>query len=248
MADEKGIRDRSKRQLKAERDQLRKALDHAQAVDLPPISPGHELRKDLIATIQKRIESIRDELQRRRKQDDVPGVEDGGWHPDAERRLASVRPGPFAGGGRKLVWHTTEGSGDPGNYPTGGPHFTLDPRSGHLTQHISIRESAAALEHPSGTPETNRANAIQVELIGFAGQTQNWPDAAYRELADLARWIEKHAAVPRSCDVKFAGAGQARRMGGDEFYRYAGHCGHEHAANQPSGHWDPGALNIGKVI
>src|SRR3954468_17328994 len=106
------------------------------------------------------------------------------WHPDAVRRT-HIDAGGFQGGGRKLVWHTTEGSSLP-NYGGSAPHFTLDPRDGRLWQHIPLDHGARALE-PGGP---NFWNAIQVELIGNAKDTQTWSGTSYARIAKLARWIE----------------------------------------------------------
>jgi N-acetylmuramoyl-L-alanine amidase len=177
------------------------------------------------------------------------------WHPRASK-IEGEHAGPHAGGGRKIVWHTTEGStaeGAIGAYRShrGWPHFTLEYRDGRerLFQHLPLSRAARALEHPGGTPETNLANTIQVELVGFAKDTPNWPAGHYAAIAKLARWIEKNFKVPASCGVEFVPVGQKRRLSGRDFFDYRGHCGHQHAANQNKNeHTDPGKLRIELIL
>ena len=107
------------------------------------------------------------------------------WHPKAIRRT-HIDAGAFQGGGRKLVWHTTEGTSLP-NYGGSAPHFTLDPADGRLWQHIPLDRAARALM--AGGP--NFFNTVQVEVIGFADTAQankvgaperavvNWPESHY---------------------------------------------------------------------
>jgi hypothetical protein len=38
------------------------------------------------------------------------------------------------------------------------------------------------------------------------------------------------------------------RMAPQVFLDYEGWCGHQHAPNQPTGHWDPGAIDIDDLI
>lgn len=183
------------------------------------------------------------ERQARRDDDDVAGVEDGGWHPDARRvgvvsGIGGLDPNPC------LVWHTTEGYGLP-SYSGSNPHFTLDPKTGVLYQHQTVREGARALVNAPGGVETNRG-CIQVELIGFASQSQGWSDEAYEHIAELARWIEKHCGVERRCDVDFVGSGRTNHMSAAEWNAYRGHCGHQHVPE--NSHWDPGLLRIDKVL
>jgi hypothetical protein len=171
----------------------------------------------------------------------VPGMNPGGWHPDAIENQ-SKSPLSWAGGRPKLVWHTTEGFGLP-TYSGSHPHFTLNPKTGTLWQHVPIRGGAYALRNLSFGVETNRAHAIQVELIGFAKDSQNWSDAEYANIAKLARWIEKHAGVPRSCDVTFR-SDSAHKVA--DYVNYTGHLGHQHVPEND--HWDPGLLRIDKII
>ena len=168
------------------------------------------------------------------------------WHPDATRK-PYADAGPFVKAGAKIVWHTTEGSSLP-NYGTGAaPHFTLNPKTGSLWQHIPVNRSAKSLEHPAGTVETNHANCIQIELVGFASQTQTWPQGYYDRIAKLARWIEQNAGVKPQCSVTFVGNTQtSRRMSDVKWLTYEGHCGHQHVPNNH--HWDPGAFKIELIL
>jgi hypothetical protein len=181
----------------------------------------------------------------------VPG-NDGGWHSKAIR-VPYASAGGFLPAGHKLVWHTTEGFGLPA-YSGDAPHFTLDPLTGKLYQHVPITVASSSLKHPAGTVETNHAHAIQVELMLFSGtspggkapqrEVRNLTDGDYARIAALARWIEKYADVPRTAGVTFAVP--AKRLTSSAWTKYAGHCGHEHVPNND--HWDPGALLIQKVL
>jgi hypothetical protein len=173
------------------------------------------------------------------------------WHPKAVRRI-HLDAGGFQGGGRKLVWHTTEGTSLP-NYGGSAPHFTLDPSDGRLWQHIPLDRGARALM--AGGP--NFWNTIQVELIGFADTARanalgvperavvNWPVSHYTAIAGLARWIEANFAVPRTCTVEFVD--HSSHLGSlDAVKNYAGHIGHQHIDGND--HWDPGLLKIDLIL
>jgi hypothetical protein len=186
-----------------------------------------------LATLRKRLANL--------TKPKVPGMNPGGWHPDAIENQSKT-PLSWTAGRPKLVWHTTEGFGLP-TYSGSNPHFTLDPKSGKLWQHVPIRGGAYALENRAGGVETNRAHAIQVELIGFAKDTGHWPDSYYANIARLARWIEKHAGVPRSCSVTFR-EDSTHKIG--DWTNYTGHCGHQHVPE--NSHYDPGFFRIDKVL
>lgn len=164
------------------------------------------------------------------------------WHADA-KKVSNIDAGPFQGnGGRKLVWHSTEGSSLP-NYGGSSPHFTINPGTGDLWQHIPIDRAARALM--AGGPNMWTAS-YQVEIIGFAKDSANWPPSWYKRLGKLARWIEKNGGVPRRAGVTFTDSQHVNRMTADEFRSYAGHCGHQHVPGNT--HWDPGLLNIGMIL
>src|SRR3954468_7403883 len=166
------------------------------------------------------------------------------WHPHATR-IPYRDAGAYVPADPKLVWHTTETLRLPA-YDGSAPHLTLDPANGSLWQHIPLDRAARALEHPPGSVETNRADCVQVELIGFARDTPSWPRAHYARIASLARWIEANHDVPRRSTVTFATTPQ--RLDSDTWLAYAGHLGHEHVPAQPGNHWDPGAFRIELVV
>jgi hypothetical protein len=173
------------------------------------------------------------------------------WHPKAVRRI-HIDAGGFQGGGRKLVWHTTETAGLP-NYGGSSPHFTLDPLDGRLWQHIPLNRAARALQ--AGGP--NFWNTIQVELLGYADTALarrrgvperavvNWSDSTYERIAELARWIEVNFGVPRKCAVEFA-SHTSHLASLDAVKGYVGHIGHQHIVGND--HWDPGLLKIDRVL
>lgn len=160
------------------------------------------------------------------------------WHPDAKRvpypDAGSMNSNPARG-----VLHTTEGYGLP-RYSGSAPHFTLNPKTGELWQHIAINRCAMALKNLSGGVETNRANAVQIEMIGFAKDTDNWPRSYYREVADLMRWIERNSGVKRKSEVKFVAG--SNHMSASRWNSYDCWCGHQHVPEQD--HWDPGQFRI----
>jgi hypothetical protein len=166
-------------------------------------------------------------------------------------KRASGDAGPFAGGGWKVCWHTTEGVGMDSVIRTlrqkrAEVHIVFDPLNGRLTQLIPFDRAGRGLEHPSGA-ETNRANVIQVELLAFSTVAEaqrvgaslqravpKWGAAEYRRLAALAVLIEHRRPVARHA-MPFR---RPVRMGGGEFVEFSGHVGHCHVPG--NSHYDPG--------
>lgn len=164
-----------------------------------------------------------------------------------------VKTGPFVdGSGMKTVWHTTEG----GSYASvietltdrdAEPHFLIDPAHHKVFQFISLDQYARALEHPGGTPETNRGGAIQVEILGHAKDAPDWGREVMQSLAGLALIIEHRKGVQRIASKNFMARGFTR-VQQQNWVGARGHFGHQHAPNQPGGHWDPGALNAHQLF
>lgn len=179
------------------------------------------------------------------------------WHPSAKRQPLEDA-GTFTGGGRKFVVHTTEGPTLEGAFDTvelkrSAPHFILEVINGRrrLVQCIPINLAARGLEHNVG-PETNRANCIQVEVVGFTDRklaaklghlelwVPNWSTDIYKHLHLLMQWTHDHFSVPMRADHPFVGQPGFARLSGQAFVNAVGLVGHCHAANND--HVDPGPL------
>jgi len=157
---------------------------------------------------------------------------------------------PFPGIGRytegpfKIIHHTTEGSTAAGAIATyrqtgSYPHFTVD--RDKVYQHVDTDHAVTALAHPSGTVETNRSHAVQIELVGFAGRPKDRD--ALRLMIELCRWLEETHGVPR---VWPNGLPNPPRHGSDpgnhnrnerNWRTKGGHYGHSQVP--VNSHWDP---------
>lgn len=185
------------------------------------------------------------------------------WHPKAKREQLEDA-GPFTGGGHKFLVHTTEGTTLEGAFTTrdmnrDAPHFILEVKNGQrrLVQCIPINRAARGLEHTL-PEETNRANCIQVEVVGFTdgnlakqlGHPElwvpNWAPEVYHYLHLLMKWLNTHFAVPMRADFPFVGQPGFARLSGPAFFNAAGLVGHCHAAGND--HVDPGPLHASFVV
>jgi len=181
------------------------------------------------------------------------------WTDGAERVAAPVSGQYATNVPWRLVLHSTEGGSVEGAVAAYKgdnvwPHATVDIRARRWVQHIPYDRPARALKHPAGTGETNKARALQLELVGFAAQSQDW---AKDDLDWLGRML---APLVTSFDIQpvsptFYGAGAGwvlavanarQRMSPQQWAQFNGICGHQHVPSNT--HWDPGALDIGRVI
>ncbi|HET9025466.1 MAG TPA: N-acetylmuramoyl-L-alanine amidase [Burkholderiaceae bacterium] len=165
--------------------------------------------------------------------------------PFATWRPISGSCGPHLGGPYKIVHHTTEGStaeGAMGAFRAhrSDPHFTVDGTV--IFQHIDTAEGARALRNDAGGVQTNRASAVQIELVGFAHLPKD--RRALTNLARLCRWIEDTHGVPKAWP---AGPPLPARNGRDPgghnrspqiWDSNGGHYGHSQVPENT--HWDPG--------
>ncbi len=177
--------------------------------------------------------------------------------PGFESTPADRAGGTFNGSPWRVILHTTEGGsidGAVGAYRATGswPHFTVDPSKGRRAQHYDLDTSARALLHRPTDPETNRANAIQIEIVGFATESPGWPKP-------WLRWLGTAVLEPIRAVCPFAlaapdfvrypdsyGFGAHQRLTWDSWRAFSGICGHEHVPGND--HGDPGALDITTII
>jgi hypothetical protein len=228
--------------------EARLQLDQARAQNIHP-------REHLVLQVSKCQGDV-DEAQgmiERRQGQLAALVPDSDGFMDGVEQVVLEDAGPHVTGRPKLCWHSTEGSSIEGAIAAyrakrASPHFTIDPTRDRIVQHISIFKAARALEHPAGTPETNRARTVQVEIVGFAGKMDQLSPAELNSLRRLARWIERNAGVPSTCDVDFVPfpAGVPARLQGQRWLDYSGHHGHMHVP--ANSHEDPGALVIRELL
>jgi lysozyme family protein len=154
--------------------------------------------------------------------------------------------GPFTDGPFKIIHHTTEGGSASGAIATyketrNYPHFTVEEDA--VYQHVDTNSAVTALEHPSGTVETNRSHAIQIELVGFAGKPKS--RNSLRTMAALCRWLEEQHDIPTVWPNGFPYPPVNGQRPNVPFNRDStnwrtkgGHYGHCHVPNNT--HWDPG--------
>jgi len=108
----------------------------------------------------------------------------------------------------RIVLHTIEGysSTHVGFRALAGghrnaPHLWVDPRAGKRwkLQTVPLDKAARSLARPSGSPETNHAMALQVEIAGRAAETQGWSDS------DLD-WLGAEVVAPMVAFVRSVGS------------------------------------------
>jgi peptidoglycan hydrolase-like protein with peptidoglycan-binding domain len=160
---------------------------------------------------------------------------------------------PFVdGGGAKIVLHTTESSSKPNWEALGSgiPHFTFDPASGQVWQHLPLDVAAYTLMGGTHSPNSAAGVSIQIEIIGFAKDTPGKDDRWYERLRGLLLWIA--AKIGAQYVFPFPWAGNAGYGEGGEVrqtwtaYRAAtGIVGHSHVPY--NNHWDPGELDVSRL-
>lgn len=135
------------------------------------------------------------------------------------------------------------------------PHISIAPKSRRKVQHIPLSWPSAALKNAPSGVETNRAREIQVEIEGNAGESQDWPDDELafigEVLADIKRAgadfdLDHHPQFVGKESGYIARADAPQRMSFADWYAFDGVAGHQHVPEND--HWDPGRLNIDRVV
>lgn len=149
--------------------------------------------------------------------------------------------------------HTTEGStiaGAESAYRDYPPHLGYDPVRRIKHQYVPLNRYSYAFRGD----ESDDEYIIQIEIVGFAGQTHNWPDYVYRNIAeDIMKPLEQLIRIPRTFlrfygeDAGFVLASKYSpiRLTASELRTYSGWLGHQHIPS-PDSHWDPGKFLITK--
>lgn len=154
--------------------------------------------------------------------------------------------------------HTTEGSSIAGAlkaYAPYPPHGIYDPRNREKLQHVALnRASYSAMD---GNDDDYM---VQIEIVGYAAESRNWPDEWYRNIAeDVFKPLEDHFGIPRIGIWKgFADGADGinpppatsispLRLTWDQLRDFSGWLGHQHLP-APDTHWDPGHLQIEKIF
>jgi hypothetical protein len=167
--------------------------------------------------------------------------------------------GQMIGGEWSVVLHTTEGSTIEGaisalDRQNSWPQFMACPRTGRRIQAIDSSLAGKALSNKSGGVETNRENTIQIEIVGFAHQSQDWSDEWYDWLAEILEPIMDHHGIGKygptfygqGAGFVLATANARQRMSFDQWNEFGGVCGHQHVPEND--HWDPGAFRLDKFF
>jgi len=153
--------------------------------------------------------------------------------------------GSFVGGPYRIVHHTTEGGSASGAFQAfrahrSDPHFTVDDHA--VYQHIDTSLAARALRNLDGGVQTNRYSALQIELVGLAGQAKS--RRSLENVARLCRWLERTHAIPKTWPNGLPKpAKNGRDPGGHNrnaanWNAKGGHYGHSQVPENI--HWDPG--------
>jgi hypothetical protein len=162
--------------------------------------------------------------------------------PIAVQKISNGGGGAFVGAPWRVVWHTTEGDTIQGGYDAlvskgVEPHFIID--GSQIWQLTPLNVAGRSLQHTSD-PQTNRNNAIQIEMVGFAGRPKS--QALLQTARKLALWLAMEFGIPwvwpnGNCKPAVNGqdpGGHNRSVAG---WAKGGHFGHEHVPENV--HWDP---------
>lgn len=165
--------------------------------------------------------------------------------PFAVQRPITGASGVFTTGPFRIIHHTTEGWTAAGAFDAfargrSDPHFTVD--ANVVYQHIDTALAARSLKNLQGGVETNKASAIQIELVGFAGAPKD--TSALTLVARLCRWLEAVHTIPVTWPNGYPrpslnGADLGNHNRDVQTWNTAGgHYGHSQTPENT--HWDPG--------
>lgn len=167
------------------------------------------------------------------------------WLPGAEHIKGKHSVGlPLSGGNCLATMHIT--ASPKGSYKGTRdylvrmgfePTLILDPTTGERGQFLPGNRGAYALEHPAGTPATNTAGSIHVQVEWV------WPDMRQditkaphfaEQWADLVAWLDE-LGVPRDWPFGFHSSAKTLRLWLEGGYRGHVNCpNNSHVDNLPA--------------
>lgn len=164
--------------------------------------------------------------------------------PVATPKLVNQDGGSYIGVPWRVVWHTTQNSNIQQAYnelvrERFAAHFLVD--ENNTWQLLDLGRAARALRNKVGGVETNRANAIQIELVGFAERPK--PAKLLARARVLALWLASAYQIPWTwpagpcMPAKNGRDGNVHNRDPKIWYKAGGHYGHEHVPENI--HWDP---------
>lgn len=166
------------------------------------------------------------------------------WDLHIDKVASGNDAGAFTGGGWKFVLHTTEGGSYDSNVSllrgVNTPHFVFGKETGRdhwsVAQLLPLNRAGKALANNTGDGyQTNRANAIQVEIVGYTSEIPDWSDLMYKRLANFFELVRHRVSIRRQAPLDFSG--NVHRMTDREWVDAEGIVGHIHAPDND--HTDP---------
>lgn len=157
----------------------------------------------------------------------------------------------------KALAHTTQGSSIEGAvsaYAAYPPQLIVDPWKRRKVQHIPLNLGGYALWNE----DADDSRCIQIEIVGFAENAHTWPDEVLRWLGEeVARPLHEYAGVPytvvwkgfkapHQVNYMLATSSSPLRLTQAELDAFSGWLGHQHIPGDD--HWDPGGLNVPKIL
>lgn len=152
--------------------------------------------------------------------------------------------GAFTGGGNKLMFHTTEGSSIAGAIAAldrnrSWSHFLISYEEKRKIQFLEVNQGGRSVSNNNADGyQTNRANVVQIEIVGFAKETQGWSKAKLDWIAEVCGEIRKAFNFPLNTIGD-------ERLSDKAFVDYAGICGHKNCPD--NNHTDPGNLDVNYI-
>lgn len=170
------------------------------------------------------------------------------WLPGAQRLASSHTGETMLGGPARVVWHRTVGQDFAGNAAYLAqegyePHLLWDPTTGEIGQFLPANVSGYALEHPSGTTQTNREGSVCIQIeVADHGQSWDITSTPMKGWPSIRAWLAL-LGVPEVWPVGAPPPLNSRQeCPTDVWLTRAGHYSHSQVPNNH--HTDPGGMDL----